>query len=1110
MTETFASALKTLRDTLRNPNSLSPDDLAFQLSSTLQSLHIHPTSIVPDLISSEDLRSITRYLPSVQDLLLNQIVPTFYDTLNSQDRQNLKSFFVPAKVPDGLQIRRNIALCSYTTLPTYFNTPKPGQNALIKPARKFLLDILGELVSIYSIDDLYHAIYSQDSKGKSKEDATKSLQWEEAIRSCVGLPAKVGNAVGGWKAEGGLVDVQKALEARLDFHRLIVKLECLMYELSQGSGSADTTPLRLVLEKLCAIGLLSSSPSSGDSRTPSLFPSLLPPLLQHLHPPLTSSLRPYPAEYLPPIFLQLPSSTLASFVDSLITHLAFNLIPPSSPLEPDKPDNRIKRSLEVLTGVIGSPKLGEEAWDAVLRTVLSGKSSLKLSDQSDQARNRLIVGWIAKSGEDGIKSFIGSIIEAWTDPKYVKFTLYSQQFNLTHILILALSLLPPLSPWLVALSHRSKLIMAFQSYLSHPDAAIRRLGMLVAEIISQLTIPEDNPVKSEIQVDEEIEDLRKGLEDVGTDGMPKMNQKKPAGGMKRLKFTGIWDGNGEGREECRWLRRIIGIRDERAVIDETETGEEWLLGWKEQDEDVGSTRATSPVSLPTEPKQPKRGRTTAPNQPKASSKSKPKIVMLDPDQLDDPMEGYASSSPSSSRSPSPTPSYLEEVAADPSLAIDATQKKKVTRPVYIPQLVALLKERDKPESIEMGLRFGEGLIRAKREFGTELAENAVAVTLMTLGLNDPFNLEGFDEKRQGLMNALVACSPKEVAPFLVEQYFSTQYSLQQKSAILTALAMGARESAGLTVPTPPTTRKIDFPSKTLPPSLHKKYLTIADIPPSRRDTIENGQLEETMDVMRNKLLSKGAKKGDEVPEIARERRLKVGNGKKTLVAELGTLKDSQMISATAQSTTVSKPVIAYKAIAGEYFVMPLINRFWQYYKDTSLRETRGGSGGYKGTGTGMIMSPIGLEKFLITSSVLLHASRHSPVFLAVLAPEALELALTLGIRFTSTSRMTGNDDDTNLEGSDSLVVGSSLELCLVVLDTSYDLDGGRSLMMERSDLVMGVGEWATTIFQNELEGNQVSGGQGGKSEGRIKANAAAVVLKVGEVGEKWGGMGMRF
>jgi telomere length regulation protein len=94
--------------------------------------------------------------------------------------------------------------------------------------------------------------------------------------------------------------------------------------------------------------------------------------------------------------------------------------------------------------------------------------------------------------------------------------------------------------------------------------------------------------------------------------------------------------------------------------------------------------------------------------------------MLDPDQEADPLEGYVPQSPSSSRSPSPTPSYLEEVAADPTLALDSAQNKKASRPVYVQQLIMLLKEREKPEYIEMGLKWGEGLVRAKRSFGTEL------------------------------------------------------------------------------------------------------------------------------------------------------------------------------------------------------------------------------------------------------------------------------------------------------------------------------------------------------------------------------------------------------
>ena len=46
----------------------------------------------------------------------------------------------------------------------------------------------------------------------------------------------------------------------------------------------------------------------------------------------------------------------------------------------------------------------------------------------------------------------------------------------------------------------------------------------------------------------------------------------------------------------------------------------------------------------------------------------------------------------------------------------------------------------------------------------------------------------------------------------------------------------------------------------------------------------------------------------------------------------------------------------------------------------------------------MVLSPMALEKLLMTLTLLLHAARHSPLFLAVLSPEALELAMTVGLR----------------------------------------------------------------------------------------------------------------
>jgi telomere length regulation protein len=47
-------------------------------------------------------------------------------------------------------------------------------------------------------------------------------------------------------------------------------------------------------------------------------------------------------------------------------------------------------------------------------------------------------------------------------------------------------------------------------------------------------------------------------------------------------------------------------------------------------------------------------------------------------------------------------------------------------------------------------------------------ENAVYVALSLAGLNDNFELDDFDSRKQGIMNALVACSPQKTAPCVLE------------------------------------------------------------------------------------------------------------------------------------------------------------------------------------------------------------------------------------------------------------------------------------------------------------------------------------------------------
>lgn len=319
--------------------------------------------------------------------------------------------------------------------------------------------------------------------------------------------------------------------------------------------------------------------------------------------------------------------------------------------------------------------------------------------------------------------------------------------------------------------------------------------------------------------------------------------------------------------------------------------------------------------------------------------------------------------------------------------------------------------------------------------------------------------------------------------------------------------MGARELAGLSVPQAPrTTRSVDFPSKTLPPTLHNKYISSVDVPPNRLLGYDpDNQLDQAIDGVRNLILSKGARKGEEtVPELAREKRLRVGEIRRPKVAPVNSLSASQM-----GQLVRPPPVVPFKDIAVEIFILPLINRFWQHFQDSSIREERAVMMGarYRAAGAGMVLSPMAMEKFMMALALMLDAARYSPLWLSVICPEALELAVTIGIRHPPRPLLSG-EDGIDPSRAEAQVLSAALELTLVCLDISVDLDGGRTLAMDKSALVMAIGEWASGVFKVESEGGEVSAGQGGRIEGKIKAEAAGVVVKVGEIGEKWGRMGM--
>jgi telomere length regulation protein len=261
-----------------------------------------------------------------------------------------------------------------------------------------------------------------------------------------------------------------------------------------------------------------------------------------------------------------------------------------------------------------------------------------------------------------------------------------------------------------------------------------------------------------------------------------------------------------------------------------------------------------------------------------------------------------------------------------------------------------------------------------------------------------------------------------------------------------------------------------------------------------------------MDELSNKALRKEREAGEHHPELARERRLRIQQRVRITEAI-----PHEPLNPFSQ---VSKPNLirlssTFIDVAAEYFIVPLINRFWAFLRDEQTREERTsfrtGRDRYRGAGTGMILNPVVLAQLLRTLGILVHASQNAPEWLAIIAPNALELAVTIGTR--PISHLEREDDETTEPGQErehkeASVLTSGLELALIVLDGALEIDGGKILGLEHTTLVLTVGEWAGKVFASLEKGLKVPGG-GGAHEAKLSRAAAGVLLKVDELSSKW-------
>jgi len=335
---------------------------------------------------------------------------------------------------------------------------------------------------------------------------------------------------------------------------------------------------------------------------------------------------------------------------------------------------------------------------------------------------------------------------------------------------------------------------------------------------------------------------------------------------------------------------------------------------------------------------------------------------------------------------------------------------------------------------------------------------------------------------------------------IIEEFFKNQYSTDQRYVMLNALALAAHELAGLSLPDtaavqPLTGDRVSFPSKRLPGTQHQRYLLAS----STRQV--QGLLQ---DIARLAIDNTREANADRAPNLVRERQLRVRQPAK--ITEVKQPTTAQLLEQIRMSQTQSATT-KFTDVAVECFLYPLMNRFWLFLRDEQTREERTAHRDvlhqYRGAGTGLILNALVLSHLLATLGVLVHASRNAPAWLAVVAPDALELATTLGTRPISRGVEDEDDDESGSgDDKDARVLTTALELALVVLDACVELDGGRSLSLEHTALLLAAGEWAQGLFARLEKGILVKGG-GGAVEIRLRKAAAGVVIKVDEVAERW-------
>ncbi|KAF2634151.1 hypothetical protein P280DRAFT_464080 [Massarina eburnea CBS 473.64] len=366
-------------------------------------------------------------------------------------------------------------------------------------------------------------------------------------------------------------------------------------------------------------------------------------------------------------------------------------------------------------------------------------------------------------------------------------------------------------------------------------------------------------------------------------------------------------------------------------------------------------------------------------------------------------------------------------------------RNKPTAPVYIRDLITGLRDQENYERHQLAIATAASLIRRKANFGSEVSDHIEELASILSGMHDNLDLDDFEEKRQQALIAILLAKPAEMAQYFARSFFSGDYSLSQRTAMLTTLGLGARELAGLKdsatedlIPPAPS-----FPSKQLPPQLHALYSS-----PKSTDSL--GRIASGVTKTLISPLAAQAAESLTGPNILKVR---------TFSSRMDVEKRRQ------------KPIPnALAQIVAQHFFFPLTGRWWV--------QVRGASASSIYTSTHL------LPPFLQTLALLMQAAGPSTLALPQMTRELWDLLLSVR----------------GLATNDKRILSALLFAFMMLLETNQD---GERLASEQGKELMETLEWAKVVFEGLPSG--VEGGE----EDKVRVLCAGVVVRASEVVEKY-------